>query len=185
MIIIYTYTLTYARLKNHLLQLKTSICFLFLSISSFSLRFSPFFSFSLKSDRFSRLRRAPFRLQNRRIGDRREDQEECGHRNPIVVYAVRRNLPRVSKASVHPSTSIASSKHIPRYPKSDIRFPKVASFLAFVNVSIIFDYGVIVRRSSISRSLSYFSRELSRFPSSSIHIINSPADEKSKGVSSY
>lgn len=33
----------YARLKNHLLQLKTSICFLFLSISSFSLRFSPFF----------------------------------------------------------------------------------------------------------------------------------------------
>lgn len=36
-------------------------------------------------------------------------------------------LPRVSKAPVHPSTSIASSKHIPRYPKSDIRFPKVAS----------------------------------------------------------
>lgn len=133
MIIIHTYILTYARLKNHLLQLKKPRFAFSSFLSLLSLCVSRPFSFSLKSDRFSRLRRAPFRLQDRRVGDRREDQEECGHRNPIVVYAVRRNLPRVSKASVHLSTSIASSKHIPRYPKNDIRFPKVASSLAFVN----------------------------------------------------
>lgn len=84
--------------------------------------------FSLKSDRFSRLRGAhPFDSKDRRVGDRRGrlGRREHETRSLFTQCVV---SPRVSKASFHPSLP---SKHIPlpRYPKSDIWFSEAPRIL--------------------------------------------------------